>query len=97
MTLAIEQLKEYKEGGNDNEYDTLIALSTLERAVIPETENIYPSGGAAGDVYQPGVVDVPDTFAFVISKSEIAKLDDEAGLDLRCRNLRITSASIEKA
>lgn len=94
VTLTMEQLKEYKSGGNYEEYDSLIIPWSGDHFVIIKTDNTYAHGDGA---YPLGVRRVPDTFSFVISKSEIAKLDDEEGLDLHCRNLRITSASIEKA
>lgn len=95
VTLSMKQLREpnkYEE--NLEPYDCFIQTWCKDHFVIINADNAFVTD--RGNILL-NVKDVPETFTFVISKSEIAKLDDEYGLDLICRNLLITSAALEKA
>lgn len=92
VTLTMEMIKQYTAGDNYEEHDVCI-YPRSDHSVIIKADNTFTDDGGT---YALGVVNVPDTFTFVISKNRIAKLSDE-GLYLDCRNLRITSAALEKA
>lgn len=91
VTLTIKQLKQPGNADDIEPYDCFIQPWSFHFVLI-EADNTF----LLDDCYFLGVRDVPDTFTFVISKSEISKLDNEMGLALHCRNLRISSAALEK-
>lgn len=103
VTLTLEQVNEYIPGvSSDSDYNDRISSPGYEfihpwsgnHFVVIEAENGEHDGNHC---YFLAVKNVPDTFTFVISKGEIGMLDDESGLNLRCKNVRITSAALEKA